>query len=251
MDLVEIVVEIEERFGLKMTSEDWQSLGQKATVRDLADWIWEHLPPERRGGDERTNFSAVSDYKMLEAAAFAWLQVELQQILRVEELPAVAFPPDLALTRLPGRPRMRWLYAQLRARKIRLPPLFPSPREYAIARWIGLATAAGGFAKGWSSGNLNIVEMLAATVIPGLIAWAIVQSLISHYYANTSTADTVGELAGQLLSRNPSFFSQGSAIRLTREQVDQIVIQILIETLGVDRDEVKLDAQLIADLNME
>ena len=118
MDLIEIVVEVEERFRLKMTSSDWQSLGQKATVQDLADWVWEHLPPERRATDEAGISPAVSEYKSLERATLAWLQKELQQILGVAGRPAEAFPADLSLTQLPGRPRMRLAALSFAAKRI-------------------------------------------------------------------------------------------------------------------------------------
>ena len=106
-------------------------------------------------------------------------------------------------------------------------------------------------ARAWPTGNLTIVETIAVTVIPGLIAWAITHIAMAHYAANTSTADTVGELASQILARNPLYFSQQSGVRLTREQVNQIVIQILRETLPVDQDEVKLSARLSEDLSMD
>lgn len=243
MDLVEIVVEVEERFGLKITNRDLQTLGQKATVQDLADWVWERFQQS-----QQTAIEAAVD---LQSAALHWLQSLLKQILPVASSAAEAFPADLPLTQLPSRPSLRWLYAELRQTGIHLPPLFPSPREYAIARGLGLITAAGGLAKAWASGNLTIVETVAMTVMPGLVAWALMQVFINHYYANTSTADTVGELAGQILARNPLYFSQQAGVRLTREQVNQIVIQILIETLPVDRDEVQPRARLVEDLGMD
>lgn len=256
MDLLEIVVAVEERFGLSMTSQDWQSLGPQATVQDLADWVWNHLPPERRVAEDsfdQAAFTTASPSQSLERAALAWLQAELQQILQTKEPPANAFPSDLALTRLPGRPRMRWLYAQFRTRSIQLPPLFPSWRLSAIAGCLGISVAGGGLARAWSSGNLTVMETLLLTAIPGLMTWTIVQLIFNYCLSDTSTADTVGELASQILARNPLFFSQRTAIRLSREQVNQIVIQILIETLSlaVDRDEVILSARLVADLGME
>jgi hypothetical protein len=148
---------------------------------------------------------------------------------------------------------MRWLYDQLRARTIRLPPLLPSSTLSAIARCLGVATAAGGLAKAWTAGDLTVIEILLVTILPGIIAWAIAQLLFNHFFADVSTADTVGELASQILSRNPAFFSCQAAIRLTRGEVNQIVVQILIEScsIGVDPEEVKLSARLVDDLGMD
>ena len=73
MDLVEIVVEVEERFGLRMTSQDWQSLGPKATVQTLADWVWERLPSEQKSGEQSRHRSApLIEFQSLERAALHW-----------------------------------------------------------------------------------------------------------------------------------------------------------------------------------
>lgn len=248
MDLVEIVVAVEERFGLAMTSQDWQSLGAKATVEDLADWVWEHLPEAQRTAEAAN--SEAENAASLERAALHWLQTQLQQLLPVAAPTVEAFPATLPLTHLPGRPSLRWLYAELRKTGIDLPPLFLSAVQKTTIAAIGQGLALICIWFAFTSGERHFYTLIASG-IPGLLIWAGLSIWLARFTAATSTADTIGEFARQILTRNPVFFSQQAGIRLNRQQVNHIVIRILIENLGVDPEEVKLDARLIDDLGMD
>lgn len=176
----------------------------------------------------------------LEQFALQWLQTQLREILAADQ----EFPARLPLTELPGKPKMRWLYAALRSRTVNLPPLFLSRLQHRLIAGVALLVAAMGLSialrmQPFEGGNI------AGAFVAGFAVWAILAIITKQFFAYVSSADNVGELAVQVFAENPLFFSRLSGRPLSRAQVREIVTRILVDACGVDRDEVTLETRLI------
>jgi hypothetical protein len=174
----------------------------------------------------------------LEQFSLQWLQKQLREILAADQ----DFSPNLPLADLPGKPKMRWLYAELRRYGVNLPPLFLSRKQHVviarIAVFCALLFAADALRRpmAW--------DHISGAVVLSLAVWAVLAILAKSFLARISSADTVGELARQLFAEHPLFFSRLSGQSLSRAQVREIVTRVLIDTRGVDRSEVTPDARL-------
>lgn len=181
----------------------------------------------------------------LERFALHWLQTQLSEILASDIPAAQAFPARLPLNELPGRPSMRTLYAALRSRGVQLPPLFLTwtqiiligllPCGLTIAAAVGILT---------QRGPIDFSEVVGIIVM-GLFGWGVLAILAKLFLAQLSSADTVGELAQQIFWENAMFFTRLSGIPLTHEQIKRIVIGVLADATGVDRDEITEETRLV------
>lgn len=180
----------------------------------------------------------------LEQFTLQWLQTQLHEILTTEE----DLPATLSLTELPGKPKMRWLYAALRARRVSLPPLFLSRLQHRLIAGVALSVVAMGL---FIALRMQPLEWgnFGGAFVAGFAVWAILAIIAKLYLADVSSADNVGELAVQIFAENPMFFTRLSGQPLSRAQVREIVFRILVDACGVDRDEVKLETRLIDIMN--
>jgi hypothetical protein len=171
------------------------------------------------------------------------LQTQLGEILASDPAEQ-AFPAKLPLNELPGRPDMRTLYAALRRRGVQLPPLFLTWTQIKLiallACGLTIAVAVGILRQ---RGSLDFSELIGI-VVAGLFGWAVLAILAKLFLAQLSSADTVGELAQQIFWENAMFFRRLSGIQLTREQIKRIVIGVLADATGVDRDEITEETRL-------
>lgn len=165
----------------------------------------------------------------LEQFALRWLQQQLAEILAS---PETVFPADLPLNNLPGKPRMRSLYAALRRRGVEMPPLLLSRTQHVLIAALALVAAL--------SGHLLIVE----NAFLALIAWITLALLAKLFLASTPTAKTVADLAIEIFACNPMFFSRLSGQALSREHVREIVANILVNATGCDRGEITPETRL-------
>jgi hypothetical protein len=175
----------------------------------------------------------------LEQFALQWLQTQLREILAADQ----DFPASLPLADLPGKPKIRWLYAALRSRRIDLPPLFLSRVQHRLLAVVALSVLATGLSVALrmqpiESGNIG------GAFVACFATWAILAIITKQFFAQVSSADHVGELAVQIFAKNPLFFSRLSGQPLSRAQVREIVTRVLIDTCGVDRSEVTPDTRL-------
>lgn len=180
----------------------------------------------------------------LEQFALQWLQTELREILMTDQ----DLPASLPLTELPGKPKMRWLYAALRGRRVSLPPLFLSRLQHRLLAGVALLVVAMGLILAL---RMQPIEWgnFAGTFVAGFAVWAILAVITKQFFAYVSSADNVGELAVQIFAENPMLFTRLSGQPLSRAQVREIVFRVLVDACGVDRDEVKLETRLIDIMN--
>ena len=181
----------------------------------------------------------------LEQFALHWTQQQLAEILAPAvdsgETAAETFHANLPLLDLPGRPRMRSLYAALRRRGVRLPPLFLSWAQFG---WIGFITLAFLGLVTYELYARDDLPFFPGVLFAGAVLWIALVVMARSWIAQLSSVNTVGELAGQILFQNVGYFRRISGVPLTAQHIERIVIRLLGEVSGWDVDEIQLDTPL-------
>ncbi len=149
-----------------------------------------------------------------------------------------AFPAELRLTELPEAVSPWQLFAEFRHRGLRVPPLFLSWYQFWLITGVSIVLL---LASIWNGLPL---QDLAVVLCGGLVVWGIRLVIARCLFGRVPIAKTVGELAQQLLWKNPKYFSRLSGIPLTHELIKKIVVQHLVEMTGCDEDEITEETQL-------
>ncbi len=185
----------------------------------------------------------------LEKVALRWLQTQLSEILS-RDIPAdQAFPAKLPLSELPGEPNMRKLYRALGERGVQLPPLFLTRTQIVLVGllpccFVTCFVIVAAVAILVERGPIKSSDLTDVICI-GLFGWAALAVLAKLFLAQRSSADTVGALAQQLCWENAPFFSRLSGAPLSHEEIKRIVIRVLAEATGADRDEITEETRLV------
>jgi acyl carrier protein len=237
LDAVEIVMEVEEAFGIQIPDNVAQQI---ETVGQLHKYVVQQTRgPKRQPGDDvpaRTDIC-------LTAATFYLLRRELCEQLGLDRRHVRPRVPLETLLPHGGR-RHRWSKLA-RALNLRFPALVRPRWLVAVNTALGLAAsfAATDWA-GWPLAYLVGPVVLAAT---GGLIWCFTLPLASGF---SSQLITIGDLCNVLLAHN---YRMLVAIYCQPSPTDvfQTIKTILVEQLGVHPALVTKDASLVKDLGME
>ncbi len=236
LDAVEIVMEVEEAFDIRIPDEAGQKI---ETVGQLYDYVVEQT--RQNAADPTGDVPSRTDV-CLTAATFYLLRRELCARFGLDRRHVAPREP---LERLLPRRGRRREWAELATRlELEFPPL-------VRPRWItGLAPAATVASvlaiaiAGWQVSLTALVLMIA-------VRWTVI-SVLTTPLANrfVPTVVTVGDLCNVLLTRNyrrlVARFSPPAP-----SDVFQTIKTILVEQLGVHPALVTRDARLVGDLGMD
>ncbi len=230
LDTLELILEIEAAFGIRIADEDAQSI---RTVGELYGYVLEQLP-DGPGG-------------CLSGAAFYRLRRGMCEAL---ELPRGAVRPGTELEAALPRADRRRLWPRLsEALGLRLPNL-------TLPHW-GVALLCFGppLAVGLAALNLSLSRPgRLAEVWPQLVSWGACLAAVGFGWSRRfavhfpTGVETAGELARALLSRNHAQFV-ADATRWHHRDVWDVLVGLVSQTLVVDPERVVPEADLIRDLD--
>ena len=234
LDTVELVMALEEQFGVELKDDEWVSA---STPKDVIDLICGKV----QSADAATCMSQRAFYALRRA------------LIKCCGRRRAEITPDATLESLIPRERRREDWERLgvellvgppdAAPKSDRPPDWPALRrpEWLVALLLSLAVAAGLAAlvlwqSGWAA--LGVVAALVS------LEWGLTVPWCREFPREIAT---VGQLARRLIGIAPKIF-EPEGRRWRREDVAQVVRDITIEQLGLKPGQYREDARFIEDL---
>jgi hypothetical protein len=231
LDGVELVMEVEDRFGVKLADSECSRV---RTVADLAALVISKLP--RSAGPCPT------------ARAFFGFRALMVTRAGVERRRVRA---RARLDELIGQ-RRRWIWRELRRHERRLPRLVATSGEDRALLWVG-----GVLALGWLMGSGVVwgvrgagfaIPAGAAALGIGLVAFASIEWLFRRHFP--PGLKTVGDVARVLAPIEVP--EEGPGERLVVEQrVLEEVRCITARTLGIPLERVRASSDFVKDLEVD
>lgn len=237
LDAVEIIMDVEEAFGIQVDDE---CVSRVRTVGDLYELIVQETLKRE------TSNSRASCSQCLSAATFRLIRRGLQRNLHLEV--ARLRPGDRLEAFFPrvGR-RQLWNTLQ-RSLDIKLPALVRSIGVVTALTLVTIASAVfvGLYTVRHTTHVFSIGSALAAAAAVGFILARLSRPLATHF---DRTAETFRNFTYAVLARNCSVLSARFRI-CTSTDIWDALREIIIEQLGVKPQRVTRDALLVEDLGM-
>lgn len=259
LGFVEILMEIEDAFGVKIEGEDLIRMSSKGrfesvshlTVGDLYDLILE----------KRKTLNLPKGKVRPEVFAMRDVRLALAEVLQMSP---EDFRPQDRLSRLLPRDDRRKLWRRLRrALGRKLPALMPDRPWNGAIRWVVFAAAT--FGAGLLAYRFIMADqleshtwLLAVPILAGISAF--VGMMLSHvamafpiwpFKGIPRDVRTVELLAKSHLARNRRHYIDECGGDDTDEDAWYTLQIILVDTLGVDIDQVTKEADLVRDLGAD
>lgn len=229
LDGVELLLEVEETFGFSIPDQD---VAELHTPGQLHQYILDH----RFNGRATGCLSSVVFYRLRRA------------LMSVAGLDRDAIRPAVKMKQVfPRQHRRHW--AQLRkALGLRLPPLARPTWVSAIATTLGcagVATVPPMVGLSYGTGAATVAGLLSVIGIPWLLI-TLTEPLAVCFRSNFAT---VGGLTTAILQRNYGAISDACQ-KANAEEVWQTLQALIVEQLGVRREDVTKEADFVKDLGL-
>lgn len=228
LDIVELILAVEDGFQIHISDEE---AGRVATVGDLNELVVGKL----RGQDAKRCLTSAAFYRTRRAMVDT-LGIERRQIAPSTQLEAL-------LPRV-GR-REKWARIQTAA-GLKLPPLRHSGSTAMALLGAGVAiTVMPGIVGMMDSGWMPFLFILGLVV--GGLLMRMSPSLAVEF---PKKAGTAGDLTRDVLAANYARLSEevGS---WNRQEVWESLCRLIVEQVGVAREEIKPEALIVRDLGIE
>ncbi|MBV9124606.1 MAG: hypothetical protein JO112_14715 [Planctomycetes bacterium] len=227
LDLIELVLEVEQEFGIGITQRDMESIN---TVGHLIDHVYAQV-------------------RIVQAAVCPTSHVfyRLRRALRAQlPLSRHTIRPSRMLAELVPESQRRRVWQHLQREELRLPDLqLSSPLSY-LAK--GLLLAAGKFLA-----VVMITVLFAPFLVPwwwqnGFAFWIVILVALAFWLGMRPLAVQVPARVGTIREAVLYLAPRAAVAGLTRESIAAKVSQLVSENLGVPREKVTEESWFVDDL---
>ncbi|MEX2188890.1 MAG: acyl carrier protein [Pirellulales bacterium] len=235
MDTVELIMDIEDRFGVSISNDDAAAV---RTVGELSDMVERLLSEKSATGGPAVCLTSMAFFRFRRAVA---------EVCHVERK---RVSPGEVIDVLVARKARRREWAEMARRtSMKMPPLHRP--DWCV--WVGLGFVATFVAGCWQTRlGIESTALLCwatlAILIFGIGAFGwVTRPLAIHLSPRTITC---GELARELVALNfASLRARGETIR--REELWQAIVHTVAESAGADAAKIERSTRIVEDLAMD
>lgn len=231
LDSVELIMEIEKAFAIKIPDEEAEKL---ITVGDVHNWVWNHI--EEKNSTKCT--SQVLFYKLR------------KYISNKNGMPLHMINPDLSLNGVLTWKDRKKEYAHFaESTGLRLPKLVLSNSWNTLLNVVGVISFFGGliFALAkimfFNSGTWVMIVPLLGLLLMALL------SMVLHPKRIHIHPDSLKAFTKKTLTLNYSFLTREHGTN--RMDVEDMINQIIVDKIGVDLAEISPEKSLTDDLGVD